>query len=868
MANEFIIKHGFHSKGNSAITGSLNISGSFDINMPTGSVFTIHEGDIDQTNRLTFEYGQGDPTLIVASRNGTSKLHLKQDLAGNGLQILNTGLFIRTVSAVNYGVQLGAEFKPNTTNQLDLGFWNRRWKNLYLYANNKISWGTINNTDLVSLRNINTTNTLQVTGSSDVTLDVKGAVSASKFTAISGSSGLPAYTFHHQGTTGMYSQGNGYLQFQVAAGGSPEVEITTGQITFRKYLNMNNNYIQNISRLRYLGEITGSSSGNNLGISASLDLVGDLSISKTTGGPDPGDGSTISYAVTVVSSGGDKFAIDLGSGAQTTPDFSLLAGNTYRFTQDDTSNSGHEINFVNFADESSVSGVTYNGTAGQAGSYAQIVVTNSTPKLKYVCVSHGSGMGDGAAVTITTGSLNTMAGSAEITGSLNVTGSTNIIGSLTATTISGDGSGLTNIIPNNTVSSSAQVKAFLPSGTISSSLQVSASAAASGFGSGGGGTTVVANPGSSGGGALSTIGIGGTNFSVSSGGSGIFSDSNGFKLTNNNLIISKSAAGALTSSLSVQGSGSSIFEVKGKAGQLFDVQDGLDGVLMSVNDISGIPILTVSSSGDVTLAAGSNLLGTASVALNVPGATSAFPFTGNALITGELDITGSGNDIFKVRSKSGSLFSVDDGLDGILMSVNDISGLPLFEISSSGDIQIVEGNISGSSATASFGHLIVNGTTISGGSGTSVVANPGSSGAGSLTTIGIGGLNYSVSGGGSSIDTGSLGNTVITGSLTVSSSIVDFSSASSVLLPDTTIPLINPQVEYLTTTAITSSGDTVPLPNGLTFISSSTFEYLEVFINGLRLRYDIDFAPRSTSTVKYFTTLPIGTEVTYKSLRR
>ena len=144
-----------------------------------------------------------------------------------------------------------------------------------------------------------------------------------------------------------------------------------------------------------------------------------------------------------------------------------------------------------------------------------------------------------------------------------------------------------------------------------------------------------------------------------------------------------------------------------------------------------------------------------------------------------------------------------------------------------------------------------------------------SSGAGSLTTIGIGGLNYSVSGGGgSSIDTGSLGNTVITGSLTVSSSIVDFSSASSVLLPDTTIPLINPQVEYLTTTAITSSGDTVPLPNGLTFISSSTFEYLEVFINGLRLRYDIDFAPQSTSTVKYFTTLPIGTEVTYKSLRR
>ena len=730
----------------------------------------------------------------------------------------------------------------------------------------------------------------------------------------------------------------------------------TGSLGISGPIQLTNNEIINPSRIRGLGSITGSSSGNNLGVSASLDLVGDLSISKTTGGPDPGDGSTISYAVTVVSSGGDKFAIDLGSGAQTTPAFSLLAGNTYRFTQDDGSNSGHELNFVNFADESSVTGVTYNGTAGQAGSYAQIVVTNSTPKLKYVCVSHGSGMGGGAAVTITTGSLNPMAGSAKITGSLNVTGSTKIIGPtrITGSLYLGDtaaGSGLfiathngyevkyqgtaeTNILSDTAIHSLVAnstghyfgvggtsnpefligQKASMLSSTsilfdvydstfivgrgttgtgisqITGSLYVTGSISASGdlisnrlllgggtftsaslAAGGGGGTTVVANPGGSPGTALETITIGSSDFSIGSGGSGIFSNVNGFQVTNNNLIISKSAAGALTSSLSVKGSGSTVFDVVGSAGQLFDVQDGLDGVLMSVNDISGIPILTVSSSGDVILAAGSNLLGTASVALNVPGATTAFPFTGNALITGELDITGSGNDIFKVRSNSGSLFSVDDGLDGILMSVNDISGLPLFEVSSSGDVRLIEGDISGSAGyTASFGHLIVNGTTISGGGGgTTVTANPGSSGAGSLTTIGIGGLNYSVSGGGgSSIDTGSLGNTVITGSLTASGSIVDFSSASSVLLPDSTVPLINPQVEYLTTTAITSSGTTVSLPGGLTFISSSTFEYLEVFINGLRLRYDIDFAPQSTSTVKYFTTLPVGTEVTYKSLNR
>ena len=82
------------------------------------------------------------------------------------------------------------------------------------------------------------------------------------------------------------------------------------------------------------------------------------------------------------------------------------------------------------------------------------------------------------------------------------------------------------------------------------------------------------------------------------------------------------------------------------------------------------------------------------------------------------------------------------------------------------------------------------------------------------------------------------------------------------------LPLVNPIVQYITTTALTSSGDTVTTPGSLTFVSSSTYEYLEIFINGLRLRYDVDFVPASTSTVKYLITIPSGSEVTYKSLKR
>ena len=167
-----------------------------------------------------------------------------------------------------------------------------------------------------------------------------------------------------------------------------------------------------------------------------------LIITNFSGSSVPGDGSTISYTVTVVNSGGDKFAIDLGGGASTTPAFSLLAGNTYRFTQDDGTNSGHPFGFANFSDDSAYTdGVTYNGTAGQAGSYAQIVVTNSTPKLKYRCTLHGVTMGGDAAVTITTGSL-IQNGFLEVSGSTRLSSSNSDV----ALTVEGSGSTLFEVI--------------------------------------------------------------------------------------------------------------------------------------------------------------------------------------------------------------------------------------------------------------------------------------------------------------------------------------------------------------------------------------------------------------------------------------
>ena len=122
---------------------------------------------------------------------------------------------------------------------------------------------------------------------------------------------------------------------------------------------------------------------------------------------------------------------------------------------------------------------------------------------------------------------------------------------------------------------------------------------------------------------------------------------------------------------------------------------------------------------------------------------------------------------------------------------------------------------------------------------------------------------------GSLLVTGSItGVQGVTNSLTASYSITSSHAVTASYVDIESLPLINPIVKYYNVTEITSSGATVPLPDSLTFVSSSVYEYLEVFINGLRLRYDMDFLPTSNTTIKYLVTIPSGSEITYKSLKR
>jgi hypothetical protein len=357
--------------------------------------------------------------------------------------------------------------------------------------------------------------------------------------------------------------------------------------------------------------------------------------------------------------------------------------------------------------------VSASGVPGNAGASTLLSVTNATPNLIYYCTVHGNGMGGGAILTIITGSL-IQNGFLEVSGSTRLSGSLDVLNAVTASFFKGDGSALTGVdafpfVGDARITGSLTISgSFIPRGPgVSHESNVSIGLdAGPGLTSGGQYNVIV--------GSLAGNKLDDEDYNVFIGGQAARRLQYGGNTPN--VIIGGLAGANLVGQLGV---GSN--DIKGNVFLGYGAgEGGVTANTMAVQNNVGIghnALNSVSggqnnialgyqagasiSGGDSNIVIGSGSTGDAAMSnqLRIGNGNSIVTIsgsleTGHIILSGSsggLTVQSSGSTLFEVIGSEGTIFSLEDDLDGELFTVNDRSGIPQLLVSSSGRIEAEEG---------------------------------------------------------------------------------------------------------------------------------------------------------------------------------
>jgi len=145
--------------------------------------------------------------------------------------------------------------------------------------------------------------------------------------------------------------------------------------------------------------------------------------------------------------------------------------------------------------------------------------------------------------------------------------------------------------------------------------------------------------------------------------------------------------------LTVIGSGSTLAQVYGSQGNLLTVNDTFSGSIFTVTDVSGYPILDITSDyytstiqmiGTASLTGSLSITENLTVGQNLTASKALISSSGNE----QLMVMGSGSSswITGIYGSQGNLLTVTDTFSGSLFTISDISGYPILDVISNTSI--------------------------------------------------------------------------------------------------------------------------------------------------------------------------------------